>query len=697
MDFRLSSRMLFCDWHMPNFLPEIRINYDEHFEQVKRTGAQAMIFMAKTAHGTCLFPSEVGFTNQTMTDDLFGEIATRAKAIGLNFIAYYNMVLSWELHREHPDWQQQDAEGKPVRMFMYPIFCMSNPEFIEHVGAHIEEIARNYPIDGFFFDLQYFAPDACFCDCCRAGFAAMFGYDLAPEGFGTPQWLDFYTYQARTREAFIHSAMDRANAVREGLSWSWNGCGNPGSISSTLHEGAHYLSTEAHPPAYLHADHTTRYCEGLGLPFTLFMPESQGSWGDWTITTPETIKGLSAIALAHGGSLNINHVPYPCGDRAGTVPDVVWDTITETFDFVTEREALCRDRRPVPVVACLHSPENIRLLQAMARGTGEGHLRGEVHHAEGALTQLLMETHTPWEIRPETIAAEDLARYELIILPCLPHVTEDLAARLREYVSGGGKLLASYRTSLTGPRGEALDNFTLADLFGVDLIQQSPYSIAYLDGLDGIFRPQVPDMPLLLKDTASDRMNPKNHTLYVRPREGTRVLGRIMDPAIESDFETGHWVYHDHSPPGSLTDHPVMVLNSFGDGQVIYLPPPFFGAYGSKSCPFLKAVFRTLVQDVLGVSAKVRIQAPVSIKHSLMQDDEGWLLHLIHIQKQTDAMYLDAFTRTDPVTVRVRPGWEVGRVQDALTGESFAAEERDGWTAFTVPGVHDHTIVRIGR
>ncbi len=695
MAFELSSRMLFCDWHMPNFLPEIRINYDEYFEQIQRTGAQTLIFMAKTAHGTCLFPSEVGFTNQTMQGDLFGEIVHRAQALGLQLIAYYNMVLSWELQRTHPQWQQQDRAGKPVRMFMYPAFCMSNPEFTDHVSAHIEEIARKYPVDGFFLDLQYFAPEACFCPSCRAGFAAMFGYDLDPDGFSTAQWLDFYTYQARTREAFIHAAMDRANAVRPGLSWSWNGCGNPASISSTLHVGADYLSTEAHPPAYLHADYATRYCEGLRMPFTLFMPESQGSWGDWTVTTPDTIKGLSAIALAHGGSLNVNHVPYPCGDRGGTVPQVVWDTIKDTFDFVAQREGLCRGRRPVPVVACLHSPENIRLLHAMARGSGEGYLRLEVHHAESALTQLLMETHIPWEIRPEAISVPELARYELVVLPCLPWVSEELAERLREYVAGGGKLLAAYRTSLTGPRGEALDNFALADLFGVDLIAPSPYSVSYLDDLDDLFRPQVPDLPLLLKDSASDRLNPKNHALYVRPRDGAHVLARIMDPIIESDFETGRWVYHDHAPPGHLTEHPAIVLNRFGAGQVVYLSPPFFGAYASKACPFLKEVFRALVQEVLGVSQRIRIQAPVSIKHSLMEDAEGWLLHLIHVQKQTDAMYLDGFTRHDPVVVRVRPGWQVAAVQDALTGEQFAVQQAEEWRQFTVPAVRDHTIVRI--
>jgi hypothetical protein len=546
----------------------------------------------------------------------------------------------------------------------------------------------------------------------------MFGYALEPADFEVGQWVDVFTYQAHTRERFIHDAMDACNAEREGLSWSWNGCGKPSSISPTLDDGADYLSTEAHPPGYLHADHRSRYCEGLGKPFTLFMPESQGSWGDWTITTPETIKGLAAIAMSHSGALNINHVPYPCGDCAGKVPGVVWDAITEVFDWVAEREGLCRDRRPVPVVASLHSAESNKLLQAIAQDPQMGHLRMEQHLNEAALAQLLMETHTPWEIRTEDLPLEEMRDYEALVLPYMPHVSDDLAERLREYVRGGGTLIANYHTSMFDARGERLSGrrrpdsgFGLGDLFGVSFVADSEFSIAYLDGLDDALTQHVPEMPLLIKDEASGRLNPKNHAMYVEMRDGNdrpgegarspeqraRALAWLMDPVIESDFETGYHVYHDHAPPGTRTDYPGIVLNEFGDGRVVYFPVPFLKGYARKAGPHLKALFRALLRDVLGISEKIRIDAPVSVKHSLMQDEEGWLLHLVHAQKQTDAMYLDAFERTDPIRVRVRPEWKVAGAEDALTGAALDCAEADGWTEFVVDGVRDHRIVRVRR
>lgn len=186
--------------------------------------------------------------------------------------------------------------------------------------------------------------------------------------------------------------------------------------------------------------------------------------------------------------------------------------------------------------------------------------------------------------------------------------------------------------------------------------------------------------------------------MYVNMRgEGARALAWLMDPIIESDFETGHHVYHDHAPPGCRTEHPGIVLNEFGDGRVAYFPTPFLKGFARKACPHLKALFRTLLREVLGVSERIRIEAPPSVKHSLMEDADGWLLHLIHAQKQTDAMYLDAFHRADPIAVRVRPGWEVVGAEDALSGEAFGCRDADGWTEFVVPGARDHRIVRVRR
>jgi hypothetical protein len=93
----------------------------------------------------------------------------------------------------------------------------------------------------------------------------------------------------------------------------------------------------------------------------------------------------------------------------------------------------------------------------------------------------------------------------------------------------------------------------------------------------------------------------------------------------------------------------------------------------------------------------VRIAGPVSVKAAVNQDEAGWLVHLIHLQKQTDSMYLDSFFRPDPITVRVNPGWSVQAARECLSGERYELRQEGQWTEFTVPGIRDHLIIRLAR
>ena len=83
------------------------------------------------------------------------------------------MILSWELHRLHPEWEQIGHDGKPLRMYLYPCFCISGDAFRDHVSAHMAEVTARYPIDGWFLDLQYFSPEGCFCPACATKFLSL--------------------------------------------------------------------------------------------------------------------------------------------------------------------------------------------------------------------------------------------------------------------------------------------------------------------------------------------------------------------------------------------------------------------------------------------------------------------------------------------------------------------------------------------
>ncbi len=699
--FKLRSRRLFCDWQMPDFLPEVTLDVEHFVDEAVRIGAASIDFTTESAFGNCLYHSKIGRTNRVMRGDIFAEMCALAKERGLEVIAYYNMVLKDALGAEHPEWIQVDREGNPLRFESYWMFCMNTP-FRERVFAQMEEIASLFEIDGFSYDLQYFHPKACFCPWCRERFEKTYGYPLAPEEFTEPrQWLDLNQSQVDTRREFIMTAMDRALSVRPNLAFTWNHSGYF-SDALELDRNASFLASEAHPPDYLMCATKGKWMQASGKPFQFWMPESVGSWGHWSLNTAGTLKGTCALALAHGGAIAFNHVAPPCGDYAGRVFPGVYEMLGEVFEWVKPREELCRGKQSVPVVGVLYSCGDYSLSQAArlaatnAGEAGSPFADNAISLANySAVTQMLAASHVPTDFFYSEDDLDRLDQYEVVVLPNTAHVDDKLAARLREYVAGGGRLVATYNTSLIDADGQRMENFALADVFGADLEKVSDYSLTYVDRFEDGFCESLPDLPVIVKDVGYQQVSP-HPALYCRLRPGARSYASFTEPIIESEWENGGHIYHDHAPPGTITDWPAVIVNKFGDGMCALLPFPLLSAMSRQPSPWLSELFRSTL-EVLGAPTAVKVEAPTSVQVVVTQDEEGWLVHLIRIQKETDAMFVDETEPPAWAKCELRTPWPVAGVERAMTGDAVDFVAEGEAVSFTIEGIADHDIIRVKK
>tara|TARA_B100001123_G_C15124861_1_gene952914 strand:- start:18 stop:1094 length:1077 start_codon:yes stop_codon:yes gene_type:complete len=94
----------------------------------------------------------------------------------------------------------------------------------------------------------------------------------------------------------------------------------------------------------------------------------------------------------------------------------------------------------------------------------------------GAFSTMLA-NHLPTSVIEERVLSDPaaLAKYPVLFLPNVGHLTREEVEGITEYVKLGGRLLATYRTSLYGAESEEIrDNFALADLLGVDRVDPNP-------------------------------------------------------------------------------------------------------------------------------------------------------------------------------------------------------------------------------
>jgi len=697
-DYRLVTRRLFCDWQMPDFLTEVDLDIEHFVNKMVEIGAMSIDFCSKSAFGNCLYPSNVGFSNKAIhgDGDIFGNMCKTAKSKGIEVFAYYNMLLDDAMGSVHSEWMQVDRHRKPLEFEHYKMFCMNSP-YREHAFAHMREIASLYPLDGFNLDIQYFHASGCFCDWCKSKFKQRFGYDLDAESFSEMQnWIDLHAFQRDSRKEFIWNAMDKALEIRPDLLWYWNHSGffNDDSI---LDSRATILATEVHPPDYMGSTVKAKWIQSSGKPIMFYMPESIGSWGHWSITTPGTLKGMCALALAHGGAVTCNHVAPPCGDYKGKVSPAVYELLADVMGWIKQREELCRGKQTVPVTAVLHSAENVALDEAF-RLAGENGGSLIANKALGIQNSILaatvmVDSHVPVDFLYNEDSLDRLNEYEAIILPNAGYMTNKFAGKMREYVAAGGKVIATYNTSLLDSQANECGNFLLADLFGADFVKYSDYSLAYVDKFKDEFGNKIPKMPLLMKD-ADYQLNSLHKPIYCSLRAGAKSVATFTEPIIESDWETGYHIYHDHAPPGTCTDWPAVIINQYGKGMCAFLPFPFLQAYGMQPNPW----YRQLILNILGymgVPEKIRYEASPAIQMTATQDADGWLIHLMKIMKETTSMFLDEVTPSGPVSVTVRPPWRVGSVVNAITGEQVVFTGENGTTRFTISGVTNYEIIRI--
>ena len=708
-----SPRRLLSDWQMPDFLESLELDVEYFADQLVEIGAQVVQFTAKSAFGNSLYPTRIGRQHPTVAAgrDLFGEVCEAVTRRDIRFIAYFNVLLDYDTSGERETWLQRDAAGETLSFEQYPMFCMSSP-YVDAIIPHIAEVAERYAIDGVMLDIQYWHARGCFCGHCAAGFRAYAGSDLVPTSFGHQDWMRFARFQRDVKRDTILRIHAAVNEVRAGLEWTWNGSGNM-STEYDLDARLDSYGTEAHPPAYDVCSAKSKWMRSSGKSFELWMPESIGSWGHHTITTVATLKGMSALALAEGGAVTVNHSVIPAGVYGGRVADPVYEAITDLFRWIREREAICMEGTSAAQVAILHSEPNTlyERIARKARSTATtqppaARLTGQ--SATCAATALLDATQIPSDVlhseaalfAPVQHARESgsfsypraLRDYACLLLPNVAIMSPDTADQIRAYVEGGGNVISTYCTSLLDENGDLRDNFLLADLFGVDFLSWSDYTIGYLDRLQPPFDQSMPAMPLLFKDTGYQTIS-TNPPIRCQLREGALSVGRMTDPIIEADWSRQYHIFHDHAPPGSVTNFPGVVVNRFGQGTSIYLPLPLLESYSHLPNPWVRNLLRNALRSI-SIPSQLSVEGPSSLRVVVNTVADNLVLHLMRLQQETGGILLEEEGMIE-ARCTIRPDRSVGRIQHAITGSQIEwSASDDGEIHFTVP-VTCHEIIRV--
>ncbi len=688
MVHRVQKRLLF-DWHVPGFLDRVHLDVPSYLAAIDRIRPDTVLLMAKSAFGCTYYDDAYGTHNPALHQDLFADLVGPLHGRGVEVVAYFNVTLNDVVAAEHPEWHQVGPDGSSVLKFDYHQLCMNSP-YRERIIGMMADLALKYPIDGLWFDITYVHEEGCFCTSCREQFAQEAGFALTPDVAKDPVAnARHHAFRRDTRRRFIEDAIARLRHVRPGLRFGWNHAGDPLFGEWETDRSADWHSMEFHPPSFARGGINARVMHAQSKPCELMLPESLGSWGDWTVQSAQTMRTMVAIAAAHGASPTVGHVAFPSGDLAGHVAEGVVATIAHAFRRIDERADLCEGVTSVPVGALLYSSDDLRAQQAAG---GLPRLPATAGAFYGA-AEFLGDCAIPYDVLSERMLGR-LADYEFLVIPEVGYVSDDQAECLRRYVAGGGCLVAVGPVSLADALGQKR-GFSLSDLLGVGYVEESPFSLNYVEVSDPRLAEGLPHMPILAKAGPSNpHVVPVRRSLRVRASAGTTVLATLVDPAIESDYPRGYHIYHGHAPAANRTPWPAAVHSRFGAGQVVYLAVPLASAYGATHSPWLRRLIANALA-IMGVPRRARITAPPGVEVVLNQRGSQWLLHLIpRLAETPESTQVAEGVRMDGVRVMLaRP--DARRVWRTPDGEDLPFSHEGSAITIAVPPFADWTTIAV--
>ena len=238
---------------------------------------------------------------------------------------------------------------------------------------------------------------------------------------------------------------------------------------------------------------------------------------------------------------------------------------------------------------------------------------GNLENEFSGVSEALLRAHVPFDVVDDvTLEREPLGRYKAVFLPNVACMSNEVAARLREYVRAGGALFATFETSLYDGTGVRRNDFVLNDVFGAGDAHRlagprhwdfmRPASRDAL--LDGIGREMIPSPAYYVAVSAKGA---RPVLLYTQP-----LAGRY------------------DGVPGTSAD-PALLVNSFGKGKAVY----FSGDLGNMIAAFHTPELLDIAANAARETSRPDFElsgAPGSVEAILRSQDDGrrLLLHLVN-------------------------------------------------------------------
>ena len=669
----------------------------------KRTKSDAVCLSA----GGCVayYPTKVPFHHRSAwlgDGDPFGELVAGCLKLGMVVIARTDPHATYDdAAKAHPDWIAVTADGQPRRHWASPemwVTCGLGPYNFEFMTDVKREIMTRYRVDGIFIN-RWDGSGQCYCEFCRKNFKEASGFDLPR--INNPQdparrayilWHQqrlFDLWQLWDREVRKINPDSCVIPNTGGGATSSLDMKKIGELAPTLMADRQARRGLAAP--WANGKHGKEYRATMGNKpivgiFSVGVEEPY-RWKD-SVQSEAEIRLWVADGVANG--LRPWFTKF-----GGVLRDERWlKPVEELYRRYASWEKYLRNQAPLARVALIYSQQSVWFVGNRL----EDHTLGWY--------QALIEARIPFEMAHDRLLdPAHLSRFKTLILPNIVALSDAQCRQLRDFVAGGGSVIATHETSLCDEWGVRRKNFGLAELFGVDFGGRTEARMqnAYLR----LEHEAARGHPLLRGLEEAPRIIHGASRVEVEPREKfasapltlipsypdlpmEKVYPRVTKTEVAQVFLRE--VPHDETAASSRGNAPS------SRGRVVYFPWDIDRTFWEVLSLDHGKLLRNAVHWATNEEPPVTVTGPGVLDVTIWRQKNSLTIHLVNL---TNPMMMKGPIRelipVGPQQVRLRlPDGTKPRRVHLLVAEKTPKADRSGqYLILTVPSILDHEVVAI--
>ena len=633
------------DWDetfLSEFSPE---EYIKNLKTAKVTNA--MVYLQSHA-GLCYFPTKVGVMHKAFVgkEDTMRRFIDMCHSEGIAVSGYYSLIYNTREHDRRPEWRMlyadglsmrqhcnAESEGKKlefvsVKQTRYGLCCPSSMEYRKFVYDQIDEMLEYFTLDGFFFDMPFWA-HTCYCDRCKNIFKNKFGYEMPRYLDTAEKRTDVLRHKYALMGEFIQSVTDYVRKKAPGLSVehnfasgiagdSNNGCGEEVARACDFLGGDLYGGILNHSLACKFYKNITP-----NSPFDYMFSRCKPALRSHTLTkTEDEMKSeIMLTAAHHGATMVIDAI-----DPIGTFDVRVYDRIGKVFALQERYEPYFKG----------DMVEDIGLYYSIKSRFNNRHEPYENKRSCIGASKTFISKHLPFGV---TGNFHRLEGYKAIVAPMLGDLELGDADRLKEYVENGGKLYLSGAAS-----AEMLEKIAAIKLVGRS--EENNVYIAPTEKANGLFLDFNAKYPLPFDCTAP----------IVEIDGEYELFATLTLPYTKPN--TNHFASIHSDPPGIPTEIPTVVKKKIGKGTVLWSALPI----ECEDMYEYEEIFYRLITDLLDdhKPSFVSGDAPHDVELTLFSEADAYTLNICSVEERAFSKLYPSFSvsvKTDkrPVSVKLLP------------------------------------------